>query len=287
MHRTKTLPLFFFYYLLCSNTHHNMEETISHYFHFIATLTIVVLSVCRGEQQQQWCMDEPWAEHADASHDAFTPPHLHRHERAQTPASWGELHGGVLHDPRSATAARTPSDPSATTPPNTLGLQVRALILQLNEFLVFVALSDVVQLITAMKYAWCVLLSVVWDWRGIVSCDVIVLQHTSHLDASTETAARGSGQTAAGESYELRQIKEQPSACHVRKLYTAFQFECTQKHVFYKYGAIGLPMLAVVEEQASWRMMKNPLWKMWWCHQKAELRISMKAWTLTPWILIW
>ncbi len=95
-----------------------------------------------------------------------------------------------------------------------------------------------------------------------MSCDVIVLQHTSHLDASTETAARGSGQTAAGESYELRQIKEQPSACHVRKLYTAFQFECKQKHVFYKNGAIGLPMLAVVEEQASWRMMKNPLWKM-------------------------
>lgn len=45
-----------------------------------------------------------------------------------------------------------------------------------------------------------------------------VFQHTSHLDARTETAARRGGQTAAGESYELRQIKEQPSACHVRKI---------------------------------------------------------------------
>lgn len=57
-------------------------------------------------------------------------------------------------------------------------------------------------------------------------CDDIVLQHTSHLDASTETAARGGGKTAAGESYELRQIKEQPSACHVREITLNVTLHC-------------------------------------------------------------
>lgn len=169
---------------------------------------IELLSVCRGEQQQQqWGVDEPWAEHADARHDAVTPPHLHRHERTQTPASWGELHGGVLHDPRSATAAHTPSDSSATAPPITHGLQVRA------SWHGIMCLSWHSQ--HSYFESWNVF-AAVWDWRDIVRCADTVLQHTSHLDASTETAARGGGQTAAGESYELRQIKEQPSACHVR-----------------------------------------------------------------------
>lgn len=116
---------------LCNNAE---ENNTCRYFSFITILMIVLLSVRRGEQQQQhWGVDEPWAEHADARHDAVTPPHLHRHERTQTPASWGQLHGGVHHDPWSAAAAHTPSDPSATAPPNTHGLQVRALILKHQE----------------------------------------------------------------------------------------------------------------------------------------------------------
>lgn len=128
-----------FYFFFCNPLHTDLcnnaeENNTCRYFSFITILMIVLLSVCRGEQQQQhWGVDEPWAEHADARHDAVTPPHLHRHERTQTPASWGQLHGGVHHDPWSAAAAHTPSDPSATAPPNTHGLQVRALILKHQE----------------------------------------------------------------------------------------------------------------------------------------------------------
>lgn len=66
-------------------------------------------------------------------------------------------------------------------------------------------------------YKWACELVVWWGMSSEVWC-CCVLQHTGHLDASTETAARGGGQTASGESHELRQIKDQPSACHVREI---------------------------------------------------------------------
>lgn len=47
------------------------------------------------------------------------------------------------------------------------------------------------------------------------------------------------------------------------------------------------PVPAVVVAQGLWRKTKSRLWRTWWCHPRAVWMTSTKAWTLTPWTLIW
>lgn len=73
----------------------------------------------REQLQQQWCsLGEPWAERADASDDAFSPPHLHCTEGSKEDEARGQLHGRIHHadgaafpSARASPAAITPSPP--------------------------------------------------------------------------------------------------------------------------------------------------------------------------------
>lgn len=96
------------------------------------SITLCFLLCSRGEQQQQWGVAEPRTGHADTGHDAFATSHLHSHAWAQTPATWGQLHGSVYDATWTAasTAPHTPAHAPASPPPDPHGLQVRAIVVK-------------------------------------------------------------------------------------------------------------------------------------------------------------
>lgn len=129
-HAQNTLPYRYYVRIVRIMYSLRMSLRITQPYSDLLTLRFLVCS--RGkQQQQQWGVAEPRAEHADAGHDAFAASHLHSHAWAKTPAARGRLHGSVYDAAWAAataasTAPHTPAHSPASPSPDPHGLQVRA-----------------------------------------------------------------------------------------------------------------------------------------------------------------
>lgn len=86
----------------------------------------MIFSSRREQLQQQWCrLDEPRAERADASDDAFATSHLYCIKGSKEDEARGRLHNCIHHANRAASPSACGSPAAATpSPPACYWLQV-------------------------------------------------------------------------------------------------------------------------------------------------------------------